>query len=101
MQSNLKLKNKLVSTTQGALSIKNAIDIYRKKGRSLNRNSKSNRFRVMKGVKKKTLLSYFKVGLIGRPYRAYKFFLSKMAMRYFSQRNLSGRVSALRMTHCG
>jgi len=83
MQNNLKLKNKFISTNQGAAVIKDAIEIYRKKNRSMNRNLKSNRFRVIKSLKKKALLSQFKVGLVGRPYKAYKFFLSKNYL-YFS-----------------
>lgn len=83
MQNNLKIKNKFGLTTQGSLLIKDAIDLYKKKNRSINRNLKSNRFRAIRGLKKKTLLSQFKVGLIGRPYKTYKFFLSKNYL-YFS-----------------
>lgn len=58
-------------------SIIKAIDNYDKKTKQFLRNSKNNRFRVNKNFKKKTLLSYLKTGLIGRPYKLYSFILSK------------------------
>ncbi|HND45972.1 MAG TPA: hypothetical protein PLC61_06190 [Chitinophagales bacterium] len=83
MQNNLKLKNKNGLANQDSFLFKNVIDLYRKKNRVINRNLRSNRFRTVRNLRKKRFLSQFKVGLVGRPYKIYKFFLSKNYL-YFS-----------------
>lgn len=83
MQNNLKLKNKNGLANQDSFLFKNVIDLYRKKNRVINRNLRSNRFRTVRNLRKKRVLSQFKVGLVGRPYKIYKFFLSKNYL-YFS-----------------